>query len=154
MECAVEGEDIDPVELNDGKWQPPKVSTDLLGPLHMQKRFGRKNTDLSVPTAEFDLTGASAPVKRKVRAPRLPRRKPMPRLPEEHYKIVLRPKWAVDLTSIGLAALLESIHSTITIDLTQAEQFDPVRVHPIQNIITISTPDRERACIQDYRTTE
>ncbi|KAH7956419.1 hypothetical protein HPB52_009258 [Rhipicephalus sanguineus] len=150
MECTVEGEDIDPAELNDGTWQHPKGSTNPLDPLDLQKRFGRKKTDLSEPTAEVGLTGASAPAKRKVRPPRLPRRKPMPRLPEEDYKIVLRPKCAVDLTNIGLAALLESIHSTITIDVMQAEQADQVRVHPIKNTITISTPDRARA--DAYRT--
>ncbi|KAH7951318.1 hypothetical protein HPB52_007882 [Rhipicephalus sanguineus] len=150
MECTVEGEDIDPAELNDGTWQHPKGSTNPLDPLDLQKRFGRKKTDLSEPTAEVGLTGASAPAKRKVRPPRLPRRKPMPRLPEEDYKIVLRPKCAVDLTNIGLAALLESIHSTITIDVMQAEQPDQVRVHPIKNTITIGTPDRARA--DAYRT--
>ncbi|KAH7981991.1 hypothetical protein HPB52_002523 [Rhipicephalus sanguineus] len=150
MEYTVEGEDIDPAELNDGTWQHPKGSTDPLDALDLQKRFGRKKIDLSEPTAKVGLTGASVPAKRKVRPPRLPRRKPMPRLHEEDYKIVLRPKCAVDLTNIGLAALLESIHSTITIDIMQAEQADQVRVHPIKNTITISTPDQER--VDAYRT--
>ncbi|KAL1439142.1 hypothetical protein MTO96_036227 [Rhipicephalus appendiculatus] len=104
MEYTVDGEDIDPVDLNDGTWKHPKRSTD---PLDLQKRFGRKKTDISEPTVELGVAGASAPAKRKERPLRLPRRKPMPRLPEEDYKIVLRPKCAVDLTSIGLTALLE-----------------------------------------------
>ncbi|KAL1482617.1 hypothetical protein MTO96_033682 [Rhipicephalus appendiculatus] len=143
MECTVDGEDIDPVDLNDGTWKHPKGSTD---PLDLQKRFGRKKTDISEPTVELGVA------KRKERPPRLPRRKPMPRLPEEDYKIVLRPKCAVDLTTIGLTALLESIHSTIAVDVIQAEKADQVRVHPIKNTITISTADRERANV--YRTIE
>ncbi|KAH7975465.1 hypothetical protein HPB52_001794 [Rhipicephalus sanguineus] len=103
MEYSVEGEVIDPVELNYGTWQHPKGSTDPLDPLDLQKRFGRKKTDISKPTAKLGLTGASAP---------------------EDYKIVLRPKSAVELSSTGIGALLESIHSTVTIDVMQADQVD------------------------------
>ncbi|KAH7936925.1 hypothetical protein HPB49_006435 [Dermacentor silvarum] len=76
----------------------------------------------------------------------------MPRLPEEDYKIVLRPKCAVNLTNIGLIALLEAIYATSKINQAQAEQADQVRVHPIKNTITISTPDRTQA--DAYRTLE
>ncbi|KAH7978046.1 hypothetical protein HPB49_004309 [Dermacentor silvarum] len=69
----------------------------------------------------------------------------MPRLPEDDYKIVLQPKCAVDLANIGLITLLDAIHSTSKIDVEQAAQADQVRVHPIKNTITISTPDRQRA---------
>ncbi|KAH7949278.1 hypothetical protein HPB49_007032 [Dermacentor silvarum] len=48
----------------------------------------------------------------------------MPRLPEEDYKIVLRPKCAVNLTNIGLIALLEAIYATSKINQAQAEQAD------------------------------
>ncbi|KAH7955627.1 hypothetical protein HPB52_001958 [Rhipicephalus sanguineus] len=50
-----------------------KGSTD---PLDLQKRFGRKKTDLFQPTVKLGLTGASDPAKRKVRLLRLPRRTP------------------------------------------------------------------------------
>ncbi|KAH7958415.1 hypothetical protein HPB49_001403 [Dermacentor silvarum] len=74
----------------------------------------------------------------------------MPRLPEDDYKSVLRPKCAVDLANIGLVTFLDAIHSTSKIDVEQAEQADQVRVHPIKNTITITTPDRQRA--DAYRT--
>ncbi|KAH7965883.1 hypothetical protein HPB49_011804 [Dermacentor silvarum] len=76
----------------------------------------------------------------------------MPRLPEDDYKIVLYPKCAVDFPKcdIGLLTLLDAIQSTNKIDLEQAEQADQVRVQPIKNTITISTPDRQRA--DTYRT--
>ncbi|KAH7979664.1 hypothetical protein HPB49_010325 [Dermacentor silvarum] len=48
----------------------------------------------------------------------------MPRLPEDDYKIVLRPKCAVDLANIALVTLLDAIHSTSKIDVEQAEQAD------------------------------
>ncbi|KAH7958764.1 hypothetical protein HPB49_004717 [Dermacentor silvarum] len=149
MSYTVEGEEIDPAELRDGTWQHPKCPAD---PLDLQKRFGRKKTDPTELTEELGLAGASAASKNKSRPPQLPRRKPMPRLPEEDYKIVLRPKCAVNLTNIGLIALLEAIYATSKINQAQAEQADQVRVHPIKNTITISTPDRTRA--DAYRTLE
>ncbi|KAH7942044.1 hypothetical protein HPB49_020003 [Dermacentor silvarum] len=149
MSYTVEGEEIDPADLRDGTWQHPKCPAD---PLDLQKRFGRKKTDPTELTEELGLTGASAASKNKPRPPQLPRRKPMPRLPEEDYKIVLRPKCAVNLTNIGLIALLEAIYATSKINQAQAEQADQVRVHQIKNTITISTPDRTRA--DAYRTLE
>ncbi|XP_049515005.1 protein 5NUC-like [Dermacentor silvarum] len=121
MSYTVEGEEIDPAELRDGTWQHPKCPAD---PLDLQKRFGRKKTDPTKLTEELGLAGASAASKNKSRPPQLPRRKPMPRLPEEDYKIVLRPKCAVNLTNIGLIALLEAIYATSKINQAQAEQAD------------------------------
>ncbi|KAH7948837.1 hypothetical protein HPB49_002701 [Dermacentor silvarum] len=147
MVYSIEGDDIDPAELNDGTWQHPRGSSD---PLDLQKRFGRKKSDPPKNAEGANSEGATTPTKRKARSPRLPRRRPMPRLPEDDYKIVLRPKCAVDLANIGLVTLLDAIHSTSKIDVEQAEQADQVRVHPIKNTITISTPDRQRA--DAYRT--
>ncbi|KAH6945287.1 hypothetical protein HPB50_007749 [Hyalomma asiaticum] len=142
MVYTVEGEQIDPAVLRDGSWQHPKRPAD---PLDLQKHFGRKKTDPTEPPADLGRTGASAASKSKSRPPQLPRRKPMPRLPDEDYKIVLRPKCPVNLTNIGLVALLEAIYTTTKVDQAQAEQADQVRVHPIKNTITISTPDKARA---------
>lgn len=129
MVYTVEGEQIDPAVLRDGSWQHPKRPPD---PLDLQKNFGRKKTDPTEPPADLGRTGASAASKSKSRPPQLPRRKPMPRLPKEDYKIVLRPKCPVNLTNIGLVALLEAIYTTTKVDQAQAEQADQVRVHPYQ----------------------
>ncbi|KAH7949391.1 hypothetical protein HPB49_009300 [Dermacentor silvarum] len=147
MVYSVEGNDIDPAELNDGTWTHPRGSSDSL---NLQKRFGRKKADPPKNAEGANSEGATTPTKRKARPPRLPRRRPMPRLLEDDYKIVLRPKCAVDLANIGLVTLLDAIHSTSKINVEQAEQADQVRVHPIKNTITISTPDRQRA--DAYRT--
>ncbi|KAH7945791.1 hypothetical protein HPB49_015658 [Dermacentor silvarum] len=147
MVYSVEGDDINPAELIDGTWQHTRGSSE---PLDLQKRFGRKKADPPKNAEGANSEGATTPTKRKARPPRLPRRRPMPRLPEDDYKIVLRPKCAVDIVNIGLLTLLDAIHSTSKIDVEQAEQADQVRVHPIKNTITISTPDRQWA--DAYRT--
>ncbi|KAH6922582.1 hypothetical protein HPB50_016964 [Hyalomma asiaticum] len=113
-------------------------------PLDLQKHFGRKKTDPTESSADLLRTGASAAWKSKSCPLQLPRRKPTLGLSEEDYKIVLRPKCPVNLTNIGLVALLEAIYTRIKVDQTQAEQADQVRVHPIKKTITISTPDKAR----------
>ncbi|KAH7949427.1 hypothetical protein HPB49_009718 [Dermacentor silvarum] len=76
----------------------------------------------------------------------------MPRLPSEHYKIVIRPRHPINLANIGLAAILEAIQSTAKVDPARAEEEDQIRIHPIKNTITVSTPDRTRA--EAYRSLE
>ncbi|KAL3228778.1 hypothetical protein MRX96_048562, partial [Rhipicephalus microplus] len=68
----------------------------------------------------------------------------MPRLPSEHYKIVIRPRHPINLSNIGLATLLEAIQNTAKVDPARAEE-NQIRIHPIKNTLTVSTPDRIRA---------
>ncbi|KAL3204661.1 hypothetical protein MRX96_011648 [Rhipicephalus microplus] len=69
----------------------------------------------------------------------------MPRLPSEHYKIVIRPRHPINLSNIGLATLVEAIQNTAKVDPARAEEEDPIRIHPIKNTLTISAPGRIRA---------
>ncbi|KAL3181492.1 hypothetical protein MRX96_036846 [Rhipicephalus microplus] len=68
----------------------------------------------------------------------------MPRLPSEHYKTVVRPRHPINLSNIGLASLMEAIKNTANVDPARAEE-DQIRIHPIKNTLTVSTPDRIRA---------
>ncbi|KAL3242581.1 hypothetical protein MRX96_021026 [Rhipicephalus microplus] len=76
----------------------------------------------------------------------------MPRLPSEHCKIVVRPRHPINLSNIGLTTLIEAIQNTVKVDLAQAEEEDQIRIHPIKNTLTVSTPDRIRAEV--YRSLE
>ncbi|KAH7950238.1 hypothetical protein HPB49_021422 [Dermacentor silvarum] len=58
----------------------------------------------------------------------------------------------INLANIGLAAILEAIQSTAKVDPARAEEEDQIRIHPIKNTITASTPDRTRA--EAYRSLE
>ncbi|KAL3243046.1 hypothetical protein MRX96_020722 [Rhipicephalus microplus] len=76
----------------------------------------------------------------------------MPRLPSEHYKIVIRPRHPINLSNIGLATLLEAIQNTAKVDPAQAEEEDKIEIRPIRNTLTVSTPHRIRA--EAYRSLE
>ncbi|KAH8040274.1 hypothetical protein HPB51_009822 [Rhipicephalus microplus] len=64
--------------------------------------------------------------------PQLPRRRPMPRLPSKHYKIVIRPRHPTNLSNIGLATLMEAIENTAKVDPARAEEEDQIRIHPLK----------------------
>ncbi|KAH7985722.1 hypothetical protein HPB52_025439 [Rhipicephalus sanguineus] len=138
MAYAVEGNDLDPSEFNDGSWTLA---------LDMQKKYRRRTGTVSSPiNGETTLTSESVPTpRRQARPPPTVRRRPMPRLPEDDYKVVLRPNGAINLTDVGPAIIVEAICIAASIDFRLALKEDQVRIHPIKNTITVSTPDRLRA---------
>ncbi|KAL1454722.1 hypothetical protein MTO96_027776 [Rhipicephalus appendiculatus] len=140
MEYAVEGEELDPADLEDGTWVTRKTTQGGLDPLDLQHKYGKAT---SHPSDTMPVTRRS-PVQ-ATRPPQLPRRKPIPRLPSEHYKIVMRPRHPINLSNVGLATLLEAIQTTAKVDPARAEEEDQVRIHPIKITLTVSTPDRSRA---------
>ncbi|KAH7941749.1 hypothetical protein HPB49_016930 [Dermacentor silvarum] len=150
MPYTVEGEEIDPEELEDGTWVTPKPTQGSLDPLDLQHKYSKAASKPAEARPEHAST--SALHVQATRPPKLPRRRPMPRLPSEHYKIVIRPRHPINLANIGLAAILEAIQSTAKVDPARAEEEDQIRIHPIKNTITVSTPDRTRA--EAYRSLE
>ncbi|XP_037561022.1 uncharacterized protein LOC119440156 [Dermacentor silvarum] len=150
MPYTVEGEEIDPEELEDGTWVTPKPMQGSLDPLDLQHKYSKAASKPAEARPEHAST--SALHVQATRPPKLPRRRPMPRLPSEHYKIVIRPRHPINLANIGLAAILEAIQSTAKVDPARAEEEDQIRIHPIKNTITVSTPDRTRA--EAYRSLE
>ncbi|KAH7986659.1 hypothetical protein HPB49_025868 [Dermacentor silvarum] len=87
MEVVVDGETITDEELNDGTWTA----------LDKQRRYARRKTDTETqPVAEENKgtpsgTPSSAP-RYRARPPSLPKRRPLPKLPAEDYKIIIRPQ--------------------------------------------------------------
>ncbi|KAL3248298.1 hypothetical protein MRX96_056560 [Rhipicephalus microplus] len=51
----------------------------------------------------------------------------------------------INLSNIGLAALLEAIQNAAKVDPARAEEENQIRIHPNKNTLTVSTPDRIRA---------
>ncbi|KAL1470438.1 hypothetical protein MTO96_040435 [Rhipicephalus appendiculatus] len=143
MEYAVEGEELDPADLEDGTWITPKTTQGGLDPLDLQHKYRKAASQPSDAMPEH--ASNQTLLVQATRPPQLPRRKPMPRLPREHYKIVIRPRHPINLSNVGLATLLEAIQTTAKVDPARADEEDQVRIHPIKNTLTVSTPDRSRA---------
>ncbi|KAL3202416.1 hypothetical protein MRX96_042514 [Rhipicephalus microplus] len=122
MHYAVEGEELDPAELEDGTWVTPKTTQGGLDPLDLQHKYRMAAPKPSKAMPEH----ASNPalVVQAARLPQLPRRRPMPRLPSEHYKIVIRPRHPINLSNIGLATLIEAIQNTANADPARTEEED------------------------------
>ncbi|KAH7939321.1 hypothetical protein HPB52_010882 [Rhipicephalus sanguineus] len=150
MQYAVEGEELDPAELEDGTWVTPKTTQGGLDPLDLQHKY--RTAASKPPEAMSEQASTPALDVQAARPPQLPRRRPMPRLPSEHYKIVIRPRHPINLSNIGLATLLEAIQNSAKVDPARAEEEDQIRIHPIKNTLTVSTPDRIRA--EAYRSLE
>lgn len=161
MEVTVEGEPITEHDLNDGTWTSMALKN--------QQRFRRRGVDkedgrsapgraaIGTPGVGDEaavITGAQGYAKkgkpldsthRKPRPPHRRRRPPIPRLPAEHYKIVIRPQSPLDLPTHGGALLLEAFRQAakITDDNTLTE--DILQKHPVNHTFTISTPNEKRA---------
>ncbi|KAH7986261.1 hypothetical protein HPB49_026055 [Dermacentor silvarum] len=140
MEVVVDGETITDEELNDGTWTA----------LDKQRRYARRKTDTEThPAAEENKgtpsgTPSSAP-RYHARPPSLPKRRPLPRLPAEDYKIIIRPQCAINLQSYGPAKILRTACAAAQANLDESLKEDQVRVHPTSNTALSSTPSRVRA---------
>lgn len=133
MQYAVEGEELDPAELEDGTWVTPKTTQGGLDPLDLQHKYRTAAPKPSKAMPEHASTPAL--VVQAARPPQLPRRRPMPRLPSEHYKIVIRPRHPINLSNIGLATLMKAIQNTAKVGPARAEEEDQMRIHPIKILL-------------------
>ncbi|KAH8036170.1 hypothetical protein HPB51_018584 [Rhipicephalus microplus] len=139
MEVVVKGTPITDEELNDGSWSDTALA--------MQRRYRRPDLEHSSDAADNVTTDTQCgkPTPCRARLPPAPKRRPLPRLPPEDYKIVLRPQGSLHLADLGPARLSEAICATAGFDLPAVSHTDQMRIHPTNNTITVSMPDVNRA---------
>lgn len=162
MEITVEGEPITDRELNDGTW----ISTALKN----QKRFRRPGASkedegsasgsavVAAPGMGYEAAATTGShecmnnkgkpfdsTAKRSRPPPRRRRPPIPRLPADHYKIVIRPQSALDLPAHGGALLLEALRLAANITDGNTHSEDILQKHPVNRTFTISTPSEKRA---------
>ncbi|KAG0411399.1 hypothetical protein HPB47_011505 [Ixodes persulcatus] len=130
MEVVVEGEVIAPEDLN-ADWIP----------VHTARKKARQpkipSPKPSNPTER--LASRSSP--RPGFKPRPPQ---LPRLPDDDYKIVIRPRGGLNLSSMSTGKLQDLIFNTAQTNY-DAARADQIRINATQNSILISTPSEERA---------
>lgn len=137
MQYTVTGTDVTAAELADGTWTA----------LEMQRRY-RRPPPPATPPANTQTPAATTVLsdqRPRGRPPPPTKKRPLPRLPTEDYKIVFRPQGTVDLNAVGPAKLAMAIYNAAKIDGRLAITADQVRIHPTNNTVTISTPEKERA---------
>ncbi|KAH7943445.1 hypothetical protein HPB52_008480 [Rhipicephalus sanguineus] len=140
MEVIVEGEDL-----------TPEMFSEDLG---WQAAVARRSSNKATVARSFEIkmegfapkAGGSARerqngdiVKRKViKAAR------MPPLPKEDAKIILRPRGGLDVSRVGVTAVGRAIMKASGIDEANANS-NIICANLLQNIVVVSTPDRENA---------
>ncbi|KAL1482897.1 hypothetical protein MTO96_013359 [Rhipicephalus appendiculatus] len=115
----------------------------------MQRRYRRPDLEHRSDAADNAAADAQRgkPAPRRARPPPAPKRRPLPRLPPEVYKIVLRPQGSLNLADLGPARLTEALCAAAGFDSPAVLNIDQVRIHPTNNTITVSTPDENRAMV-------
>ncbi|KAL1476036.1 hypothetical protein MTO96_036822 [Rhipicephalus appendiculatus] len=103
MEVVVDGTPITDEELGDGSWSHTALA--------MQRRYRRPDPEHRSDAADNAAADAQRgkPAPRRARPPPAPKRRPLPRLPPEDYKIVLRPQGSLNLADLGQARLTEAL---------------------------------------------
>ncbi|XP_065281725.1 uncharacterized protein [Dermacentor albipictus] len=72
-------------------------------------------------------------------------KKPLPRLPDNAYKIVHRPRGGLRLRDHTATTLLYALCLDIGVNFGEIKQHDQVMINPFNNSFTVSTPSMERA---------
>lgn len=133
MECMVEGEDIDPAELEQPGW------------LDIRRRMQNKASGGPAVLTDKGLLATTAGTRDKSERRRRKQKTSKPPiipLPETDIKIVLRPRGGLALTSVPVAMLADLVMKAACLMPSDTDQ---VRIQPKANFIIISTPDEERA---------
>ncbi|KAH8023741.1 hypothetical protein HPB51_016480 [Rhipicephalus microplus] len=139
MKVVVTGTPIADEELNDGSWSHTALA--------MQRRYRRPDSERSSDATENVITDTQRgkPTPCRARPPPDPKRRPLPRLPPEDYKIVLRLQGSLHLADMGPAHLSEALCAAAGFDSPEVLHTDQMRIHLTNNTITVSTPDVNRA---------
>ncbi|KAH8038853.1 hypothetical protein HPB51_003446 [Rhipicephalus microplus] len=81
----------------------------------------------------------------KSRPPRLRRRAPLPRLPQDSIHIVGRPRTPIDLTKVPPWQLHDALLKAASLPDQPPASRDRLRTHPTNNTFTLSVIDSQRA---------
>ncbi|KAH7989033.1 hypothetical protein HPB51_026513 [Rhipicephalus microplus] len=143
MECVVEGHTISEEEWSDDSWQSPGYRA--------QERRRRELQNQGKPVLQpctSENARAAVPERQpqvKSRPPRLRRRAPLPRLPQDSIHIVGRPRTPIDLTKVPPWQLHDALLKAASLPDQPPASRDRLRTHPTNNTFTLSVIDSQRA---------
>ncbi|KAL3209182.1 hypothetical protein MRX96_009370 [Rhipicephalus microplus] len=139
MEVVVTGTPITDEELDGGSWSHTALA--------MQRRYRRPDPVRTSDAADNVTTDnqSGKPTPCPARLPPASKRRPLPRLPLDNYKIVLRPQGSLHLADLGSARLSEAFCAAAGFNSPEDLHTDQMRIHPTNNTITVSRPDANRA---------
>ncbi|KAG0432982.1 hypothetical protein HPB47_020346 [Ixodes persulcatus] len=148
MPYAVEGETITPAVLSEEGWSVISGKYERA----RQTRIRKKEERLCLTQPEAgsttpgpaQQTGKSSLVTNHNKPSTRRRRPPLPRLPEDDRKVVVRPS-NLNLRMTTPGQLLKAICEQLNLPPQEIFAKDRLRINPYNNTFTISTPVKERA---------
>lgn len=138
MKVTVVGEDVPPQEFEQPGW------------IQAHKTLKKTKEHLTGNTAEVKGDHDAPAVAPKGTAfnyaPRRPRKRapPPPPLPDDDYKIIIRPRDGLNLRSWCAAQISDSVRKALNVS-EETTAADTVQLNYSQNTILVSTPDEGRA---------
>lgn len=133
----VEGEDIQPEELDQGHWFEIKrnhrrLTVDVDRPRSDKTPLQRANE------TSWNKKKGNRQIRQLIVASR------MPHLPVDDYRIIIRPRGGLNVTEHGTDRIYHSVRRAANVERT-ADEEDNLCLNQKQNIIVLSTPSKERA---------
>ncbi|KAH8009070.1 hypothetical protein HPB51_010260 [Rhipicephalus microplus] len=142
MECVVEGHTISEEEWSDDSGNRPAIVPRNDADGNFKTKASRSST---VYVGECPRRCAGTPTQVKSRPPRLRRRAPLPRLPQDSIHIVGRPRTPIDLTKVPPWQLHDALLKAASLPDQPPASRDRLRTHPTNNTFTLSVIDSQRA---------
>ncbi|KAH8026165.1 hypothetical protein HPB51_016584 [Rhipicephalus microplus] len=139
MEVVVTGTLITDEKLDGGSWSHTAFA--------MRRRYHRPDPVRSSDAADNVTTDnqSGKPTPCRAQPPPVSKRRPLPRLPLDNYKIVLRPQGSLHLADLGSARLSEALCAAAEFNSPKVLHTNQMRIDPTNNTITVSRPDVNRA---------
>ncbi|KAG0420091.1 hypothetical protein HPB47_003683 [Ixodes persulcatus] len=148
MQYAVEGETITPAVLSEEGWSIISGKYERARQTRIRKKDGRlcptqPEAGWTTP-GPAQQTGKSSLVTNHNKPSTRRRRPPLPRLPEDDRKVVVRPS-NLNLRMTTPGQLLKAICEQLNLPPQETFAKDTLRINPYNNTFTISTPMKDRA---------
>ncbi|CAN7994182.1 unnamed protein product, partial [Ixodes hexagonus] len=136
MQVTVEGEDITPEELQCAGWR--SAFTKRKSP---QKCLPAESEQPANTTSGSSNGGSRTPASVKKRLVAASR---MPRLPREHFRVIVRPRGGLSVKNVSQIKIAQALVTAAGLSFTEAAD-DIICPNAMQNILVVSTPSEHNA---------
>ncbi|KAG0416909.1 hypothetical protein HPB47_006007 [Ixodes persulcatus] len=136
MQVTVEGEDISPEEFQCAGWQ--SAFTKRKSSQKCLPAESEQPTDTPSGSSNGGSRTPASVKKRLVAASR------MPRLPKEHFRVIVRPRGGINVKNVSQVKIAQALVTAAGLSFTNAAE-DIICPNAVQNILVVSTPSEHNA---------
>ncbi|KAG0423346.1 hypothetical protein HPB47_000862, partial [Ixodes persulcatus] len=136
MQVTVEGEDISPEEFQCAGWQSAFTKRKS-----SQKCLPAESEQPANTPSGSSNGGSRTPASVKKRLVAASR---MPRLPKEHFRVIVRPRGGINVKNVSQVKIAQALVTAAGLSFTNAAE-DIICPNAVQNILVVSTPSEHNA---------